>query len=89
MRWLWQHFPPTQTLVLRSEDLRAATGATMKRIAEFLQLAPFPHFVPKLTQAKYERAMTPVERQYLAGIFAEEIRELEQLLGWDCSGWLA
>ena len=32
-----------------------------------------------------ENPMRPDEWGHLAGIYAEEIRELEQLLGWDCS----
>jgi hypothetical protein len=32
--------------------------------------------------------MLPNEWTYLAGIYAEEIRELERLLGWDCAAWL-
>ena len=32
--------------------------------------------------------MNDQERRYLVGIFESDIRELERLLGWDCSAWL-
>jgi hypothetical protein len=39
--------------------------------------------------ASYESAMGGRERDYLRRVFEGEIRSLEQMLGWDCSDWLA
>lgn len=33
--------------------------------------------------------MSADARAYLCDVFAPEVRRLEQLLGWDCSDWLA
>jgi hypothetical protein len=60
------------------------------RIAEFLGVSPFPPIARKSAHARdYDTAMTPEEKNYLVDIFAPDIRELETLLGWDCSVWLA
>ena len=32
-------------------------------------------------------ALASSEWAHLAGIYAQEIQELEELLGWDCSQW--
>ncbi|MEP7183909.1 MAG: sulfotransferase domain-containing protein [Betaproteobacteria bacterium] len=89
LRRLWRHFPAEQMLILKSVDLQKATAETLQRIAEFLRLRPFPRFPTNVGTAHYERPMSQEERQYLAAVFADEIRELEGLLGWDCAGWLA
>jgi hypothetical protein len=88
LRHLWQHFPADQTLVLQSVALQADPAATLGRIARFLGLGPFPPLAPRMANKRqYEHPMQPDEWAYLAGIYADEIRELEQLLGWDCSPW--
>jgi Sulfotransferase domain/SEC-C motif len=88
LRRLWRHFPIDQTLVLRSEELQAVPDAALGRIAEFLGLEPFTRIAPKTANARqYERPINPDEWDYLDGIYAAEIRELERLLGWDCSQW--
>jgi len=33
--------------------------------------------------------MSEGEKRHLIGIFRDEIAELERLLGWDCSSWVA
>jgi hypothetical protein len=37
---------------------------------------------------EYGATISADEKRYLIGVFEEEIRELERLLGWDCSAWL-
>jgi hypothetical protein len=88
LRHLWRHFPVDQTLILRSEALRTEPEATLDRVADFLGLEPFPRIAPKTANVRqYERPISPDEWEYLAGLYAAEIRELERLLGWDCSQW--
>jgi sulfotransferase family protein/SEC-C motif-containing protein len=88
LRHLWRHFPVDQTLILRSEALQTEPEATLKRIGDFLGLGPFPRIAPKTANMKqYERPISLDEWEYLAGIYAAEIRELERLLEWDCSQW--
>jgi hypothetical protein len=87
---LWRHFPVGQTLVFKSEELNAEPNAVLDRIAVFLDIAPFPPIAPKTVAArKYDEKMNEAEKRYLIGVYAQEIHELERMLGWDCSAWLA
>jgi hypothetical protein len=87
---VWANFPVEQTLVLRTDDLRTALADVFARIASFLGIA---HFTPVHAIAAnaypYEAPMGPADRRYLVEVFAQEIKDLERLLGWDCSEWLA
>lgn len=88
LRHVWQHFPVDQTLVLQSSALQADPVATLQRIARFLGLGPFPPVGPRMANVKpYENPMRPDEWTHLAAVYAEEIQELEELLGWDCREW--
>jgi hypothetical protein len=33
--------------------------------------------------------MSAADRRYLVGVFEQEIRNLERLLGWNCGDWLS
>ena len=86
---LWRHFPAGQTLILRHEALLAETDRTLGQIAAFLGRSPFPRVAPKLANARtYEFVMEPAAWTLLADRFAQEIEDLERLLGWDCADWL-
>jgi hypothetical protein len=86
---LWRHFPVEQTLILRSEALKAQPEVTLTRIADFLGLAPFARIAPKVFNARtYAQPMQRREWEFLAATFLDEIHELERLLEWDCAQWL-
>lgn len=86
---LWGHIPREQTIVFRSEELQGSPASVLDRIAEFLGIAAFPPVAKKTAHAReYDTTMTEQERRHLVGIFEPDIRELERLLGWDCSRWL-
>ena len=62
--------------------------ATLDRVADFLGRPAFPRLAPKNANAR--QCATPLradEWDYLSAVYAEEIAELERLLGWDCSQW--
>jgi hypothetical protein len=87
---LWRHFPVAQTLIFKSEELLAEPNAVLARIAAFLEIAPFAPVAGKVVSArKYKAQMSEEERRYLIEVYTDEIRELERMLGWDCSAWLA
>jgi hypothetical protein len=87
---MWRHFPKEQMLVLRSEELRRDPVAVLARVAELLDLAPFTATAPRSEHAReYAAPMSAEEKRALREIFEGEIRELERMLGWDCSAWLA
>lgn len=90
LKRLWRYFPREQTVVFKSEQLRATPTDVLARIAEFLCVAPFPPVEEQRLEARrYGTVMTAEERQHLVALFRAEIEELEQLLGWDCAEWLA
>ena len=89
IRRVFNHFPREQVMIVKHETLRADYAATMNEIFDFLG-------VPRLSKlknlarntARYDRKMTAVERAYVSAICADDIREVEALLGWNCSDWL-
>jgi len=86
---VWQSFPVAQTLVLRSEELLGQPTEVLARLASFLGIAPFPSVGEKKVHAReYDTTMSADEKQYLIGVYEQDIRELERLLGWDCAAWL-
>ena len=93
LRRMWSTFPAAQTLVLRTDDLRigsARLGDAFARVARFLGVARFtPVNAIAANAHAYEAPMASEDRRYLARAFEAEIRQLERLLGWDCSDWLS
>ena len=87
---LWQHVPAVQTLIFKSEELFEEPTEVLARIAVFLDIAPFPELAAKTVHAReYDAEMSDEERRRLVDVYEAEIRQLERLLGWDCSAWLA
>jgi hypothetical protein len=85
---LWSLFPPEQTLAIKSETLRSRPQETLDQICSFLGVSPVQVSQPKEGFAgKYESPMSPDDRRYLLGLFEEDVRQVERLLGWDCSDW--
>jgi hypothetical protein len=89
LKRLWGRFPAEQTLVFKSEALYDRPDEVLNGIAGFLAIAPFAPVTQKTVHAReYEAAMGDQEKRFLLETYAEEVRELERLLGWDCSEWL-
>jgi hypothetical protein len=90
LRRLGKYFPSAQMLIFKSEELQAQPAEVLAKIATFLDIAPFPPVEEKTVQAReYQDPMSEEDKRYLIGVFEPEIRELERVLGWDCSAWLA
>ncbi len=81
-------FPREQLLIVKSEQFRGRQLDTMNAIFHFLGVKPIKSIRSKdHNVVPYQREMTSEERKYLYEIFAEEIRDVERLLGWNCSDW--
>lgn len=90
IRRLWAHFPVEQTLLFKTDALLEAPAAVLDRIASFLGIAPFPPVAAKMRNTReYDTTMSEEAKRYLVETYRDEIGELERLLGWDCSSWLA
>jgi hypothetical protein len=86
---LWRYFPANQTLIFKTEELLEDPNGVLDRIASFLDIAPFAPVAGRTVNAReYNTVMSDEERRYLAGVYEQEIHDLERLLGWDCSEWL-
>jgi hypothetical protein len=86
---LWRYFPANQTLIFKTEELLEDPNGVLDRIASFLDIAPFAPVAGRTVNAReYNAVMSDEERRYLAGVYEQEIHDLERLLGWDCSEWL-
>ena len=89
LKRVWRYFPVEQTLIFKSEELLGDPNEVLGRIAAFLDIDPFPSVTPKTLHAReYDTTMSDQEKGYLVEVYRDEIRELERLLGWDCSAWL-
>ena len=90
LRRIWRHFPIERTLVLKSEKFQADPAPALGRIAEFLDVGPFPRVAPRnVFVLPYEAPMSDSARRFLRETFEMEIRTLERMLRWDLSDWLA
>ncbi len=90
LRRIWRFFPEEQTLILRSDDLRMRPTATLDRVFGFLGIRSLRGIAARAPHSRgYPVPMTQREHDYLRTVFEPEIRALERMLGWDCSGWLA
>jgi hypothetical protein len=81
-------FPQEQVKIIKFEEFRDKKSETLNAMFRFLGVGPIVSSLDKdRNVVPYEREMTADERKYLFGIFAEDIANLEQMLGWDCSDW--
>lgn len=83
-------FSEDQLCFLPYEDLRKAPDKTMRSIFSFLGVDPDAYrFEPQIVnKTTYQETLKPSDREFLIEVFRNDIKELERLLGWDCSNWL-
>ena len=85
---LFKFFPREQLKVLKFEDFQKKQAEALANIFSFLGRTPLRSVRSKDRNiVPYERAMNWEERVFLYNLFAEDIANVEQMLGWDCSDW--
>ena len=87
------HFPPSQLLMLRSEDLMAdptkSVGAVLGFLGVSLPQSPLTAKIVNVGRSVDGRAAMPeADRLYLADIYADDLKRFEALSGLDVSHWL-
>jgi hypothetical protein len=90
LRRLWRYFSREKVLVLRSENLRNRPQETLDRVFAFIGVDSLE--IPEVGEVNahpYLSEMSQADRDHLRFVFEYEIRELERVLGWDCSDWLS
>jgi hypothetical protein len=81
-------FPRDQVFVLKYENFRADPFPIVDQIFDFIGVERKTGLRNKQRNVgSYSRKLTREEREYAAGIFADDIAKIETLLGWDCSDW--
>ena len=83
-------FNDDQLLFIKYEDYRNHPEQTIREILHFLDLGSDDYeYAPReVHKRSYSREMTEEEHTLLLDKFRNDIREVERLLGWDCSDWL-
>jgi hypothetical protein len=90
LRRLFAVVPRRRVLALRSEGLLRDHHATLRHVFEFLGVDPGVRVEPAVVHASsYEAPLPGALRRELTARFADDIRDLERLLGWDLSEWLS
>jgi len=85
---LFKFFPRQQVKVVKFEEFRENQRETLASIFSFLGRKPLRRVRNKDRNiVPYERAMNWEERVFLYNLFAGDIANLEQMLGWDCANW--
>ena len=85
---LFKFFPREQVQVVKFEDFTGKQFEALASILSFLGCKPLRSVRNKdRNVVPYERAMNWEERVFLYNLFAEDIANLERMLGWDCSDW--
>ena len=88
IRRLWRVFPAEQVLFMKNEDLDRDSNATMAVVFDFLGVDPLTIEQPiKARVGKYQSELSSDLRAKLTELFEHDIRQVESMLGWDCSSW--
>lgn len=86
---LLEYFPLSQMFFIKNEELRGDHANTLNRTFGFLSVRPVDYIEPVNVNNSHYPPMAVSDRKYLLKKFQRDIEELEKLLNWDCSDWLA
>jgi hypothetical protein len=85
---LFKFYPREQVRVIKFEEFKEKQRETLVSIFSFLGLEPLRSVRSKDRNiVPYERAMNWEERVFLYNLFAQDIANVERMLGWNCSDW--
>lgn len=87
---LLELFPMEQVLALRSEHLQQQPQRCFDDVCRLLDIAsqPLASAAPKHVRT-YDKPLDAAMRRRLQALYEPDVRQLEALLGWDCSDWLS
>ena len=80
-------FSPKQMLFLKTEDLKNNHQETLDCVFNFLEVDTFKTIEFEMVNSCEYPPMDQYDREFLRQKFAQEIVDLENLLGWDLSNW--
>jgi hypothetical protein len=84
-------FPSEQLHFLKYESFVAEQEAAVAEVFRFLGVEPSrTAFEEKRVHVRpYGARMGESSRRWLTRVYEQDVREVERLLGWSCSDWLA
>lgn len=89
IRRLWAFFSKEQVLVLKHEDLKNSPSEVLNRVTDFLSVSRINNIQGKdIHSLPYHSKIDDKSRELLNKTYQTEIKQLESMLGWDCSEWL-
>jgi len=87
---LFASFPREQVLVLPSDRMRSDFPAVIDEVLDFLGLEPHGRIEARNAhEGEYDAPLPAEARAWLVARYADDIREVEKLLGWDLAAWRA
>ncbi len=94
IREYWRFFSKQQVFVIKYDDLVKESEKVLQKTFGFLGVAQekahiLSHETKKLNAIAYKERMTEAQRQDLLSYFRYEIKQLEDMLGWQCETWFA
>lgn len=89
IRRLWALFSKEQVLILKHEDLKNSPSEVLNRTTDFLSISRLDNIKEKdIHSLPYHSKIDTHSREFLIRTYHHEIKQLEKLIGWDCSEWL-
>ncbi len=89
IRRIWRFFPKEQTLFIKHEKMLSSPNEALEELWGFLEVPPISVTKKMVHSRSYESKMTPEEYDMLKKLYSHEIKQVESMLGWDCSDWLS
>jgi len=90
LRRLWRYFPEENVLVLKNNYLQDRPGEALEDVCRFLGVDPLESVINREVHTRpYSSKMSAMEKEYLRRLFEYEIRNIERVLGWDCTDWFS
>lgn len=89
IRRLWRLFGRERVLVLRQDELNNEPQKTINSVCDHLGVDRMVLSGSVYSNVgTYSARMRKEDHALLVSLFSPEIRQLEDLLGWDCGSWL-
>jgi DNA-binding transcriptional MerR regulator len=89
IRRIYRYFCKDQVLILKYDEYRNNIDFVLNNISDFLSISKFDDIRKnEVHVGKYSSSMKIDDKKYLQDLYYHEIKQLEQMLSWDCSDWL-
>lgn len=82
-------FPPTQVKFIKYETFINNQKQTVEEVLAFLglDLEKYTYQFAEMNKRSYIEKIKPEHRQQLVEFFMDDIIQIEETLGWDCTDW--